>query len=82
MTFEELEEGDYFYFPAKGEKIYRKVEEQRRPYTPESHSNAYFDWKQINPKTKKLISEGRTFFYVSPGTAVRTMAMGPLPKAA
>lgn len=69
--FADLAIGDCFYFPGNMDrKRYTKVEETRRSYTPEAYSNAYFDWQTIDPRTDTLISEGRTFFYVTPTTDV------------
>jgi hypothetical protein len=65
--FAELTVGDKFRFPMRKDgKQYTKVEEQRRPYTPEAFSNACFDWQTIDPRNNEIISEGRTYFYVCP----------------
>jgi len=70
MTFAELQVGDHFHFPAKGKKLYTKHEEIRRPYTPEAYSNASFDWQNVVPATGEVLSEGTTFFYVTPSSEV------------
>jgi len=73
LRFSDLQVGERFYFatrPIEGQRDYTKVEEMRRPYTPESHSNAKFSWRNVDPRTETVISEGETFFYVTPTTEV------------
>lgn len=43
MEFSSLPVGEYFFFAQKRLEIcqpYQKIEEARRPYTPEAYSNA------------------------------------------
>ena len=65
LTFGDLVVDDVFQFPNKADKVknYKKVTEERRPYTPEPYSNAMFKWTCGD-------SSGYTFFYVSPSTEV------------
>jgi hypothetical protein len=73
LTFADLQVGDRFLFATKkleGQPPYVKEEEMRRPYQPESHSNASYFWRQFDPHTNDVVSLGRAFFYVSHSTPV------------
>ncbi len=86
MNFSDLKVGDSFYFAYReDQKLYTKEEEKRRPYTPEAYTNASFLWQRTkhlddivhvflgkdDPRPGTIISEGKTFFYVTPGTEVK-----------
>jgi hypothetical protein len=59
LDFSSLPIGEKFYFPISSQAIkgpYTKVEETRRPYTPEAFSNA--------------LREDGVYFYVTPTSKV------------
>ncbi len=73
VDFSELSVDDQFWFATRSKEgqefPYTKVAEERRPYTPESHSNATKFWRNVD-QYGTIKGEGTTFFYVTPSSKV------------